>query len=119
MLAMQVHKIEFAGISEYDFTNRLDLRDEIIFTIDSADSKDLDDAISIEKTASNGAPIILRFAPDFSIEVTEIENSTTDKETDKIEDKVENPNTSDDVSLFFVIAFMAVATVIITKRRFA
>ena len=76
-------------------------------------------SVSIEKTASNGAPIILRFAPDFSIEVTEIENSTTDKETDKIEDKVENPNTSDDVSLFFVVAFMAVATVIITKRRFA
>ncbi|MBP1566984.1 MAG: ribonuclease R [Oscillospiraceae bacterium] len=48
----EAEKIEFAGISEYDFTNRLDLRDEIIFTIDSADSKDLDDAISIEKTAS-------------------------------------------------------------------
>ena len=29
---------------------RLDLRDKIIFTIDSADAKDLDDAISLEKT---------------------------------------------------------------------
>lgn len=29
---------------------RLDLRDRIIFTIDSADAKDLDDAISLEKT---------------------------------------------------------------------
>lgn len=31
---------------------RLDLRDKIIFTIDSADAKDLDDAISLEKTES-------------------------------------------------------------------
>ncbi len=29
---------------------RLDLRDKVIFTIDSADAKDLDDAISLEKT---------------------------------------------------------------------
>lgn len=39
------------GIRDSDLENRLDLRDEIIFTIDSADSKDLDDAVSIEKTA--------------------------------------------------------------------
>ena len=32
-----------------DPTGRLDLRDQIIFTIDSAHSKDLDDAISVEK----------------------------------------------------------------------
>lgn len=30
---------------------RLDLRDRIIFTIDGADAKDLDDAVSVEKTA--------------------------------------------------------------------
>lgn len=31
-------------------TDRLDLRDKVIFTIDSKDAKDLDDAISVEKT---------------------------------------------------------------------
>lgn len=46
----EAQKVSFAGIHEYDFTNRTDMRNEIIFTIDSADSKDLDDAISIKKT---------------------------------------------------------------------
>lgn len=32
------------------YRNRLDLRDTCIFTIDSAESKDLDDAVSIERT---------------------------------------------------------------------
>ena len=35
---------------ELSLEGRLDLRDKIIFTIDSADAKDLDDAISLEKT---------------------------------------------------------------------
>lgn len=37
------------GIQPSDLTNRLDLRSELIFTIDSADSKDLDDAVSLIK----------------------------------------------------------------------
>ncbi len=46
---------EAAGISgmtvtEKDIAARLDLRDEPIFTIDSADAKDLDDAISVRRT---------------------------------------------------------------------
>lgn len=47
----EAKKIAAAGIWEYDFKERLDLREEKIFTIDSAESKDLDDAVSIEKTS--------------------------------------------------------------------
>ena len=39
-------------VSEADIKGRRDLRDEIIFTIDGADAKDFDDAISIEKIAN-------------------------------------------------------------------
>lgn len=37
-------------VTQKDLDSRLDLRDELIFTIDSADAKDLDDAISVQKT---------------------------------------------------------------------
>ena len=46
----EAKKISEKGITEEDFKNRLDLRDKSIFTIDGADAKDLDDAISVEKT---------------------------------------------------------------------
>ncbi len=41
--------IQHEGIQPFDYNNRQDFRDIPIFTIDSADSKDLDDAISISK----------------------------------------------------------------------
>ncbi|MCC8041918.1 MAG: ribonuclease R [Oscillospiraceae bacterium] len=41
---------EHMGITEKDIASRLDLRDEIIFTIDGADTKDIDDAVSVSKT---------------------------------------------------------------------
>lgn len=44
-------KISIAGIQSYSFNNREDLTGMNIFTIDSAESKDLDDAVSVEKTA--------------------------------------------------------------------
>lgn len=41
--------LEHRGIPERELLNRLDLRGDVIFTIDGADSKDLDDAVSLEK----------------------------------------------------------------------
>ncbi len=46
----EAEKIEDAGIQEYDYNNREDFRNKKIFTIDGAESKDLDDAVSVEKT---------------------------------------------------------------------
>lgn len=46
----EAKRIAAAGVWPEDYKNRLDLRELPIFTIDSAESKDLDDAISIEKT---------------------------------------------------------------------
>ena len=37
-------------VTQADIDERLDLRDEPIFTVDSADAKDLDDAISVKRT---------------------------------------------------------------------
>lgn len=40
-------------VLEKDLIGRTDLRDEVIFTIDGDDTKDIDDAISIEKVGDN------------------------------------------------------------------
>lgn len=46
----EAKKISEGGVQEYSFNNREDLCHLSIFTIDSAESKDLDDAVSVEKT---------------------------------------------------------------------
>ena len=40
-------------IDKSDIKNRVDLRDDIIFTIDGEDAKDLDDAVSVKKLLKN------------------------------------------------------------------
>ncbi len=45
----QAQALAGAGIHPKELLRRLDLRDEIIFTIDGADTKDIDDAISLKK----------------------------------------------------------------------
>lgn len=46
----EARKISEGGVQEYSFNNRENLCDMNIFTIDGAESKDLDDAVSVEKT---------------------------------------------------------------------
>ena len=46
----EAERISKQPITQDDINERLDLRDELIFTIDGADAKDLDDAISVKKT---------------------------------------------------------------------
>lgn len=47
----EAEKIAKMTVTQEDIDARLDLRDEPIFTIDSASAKDLDDAISVHRTA--------------------------------------------------------------------
>lgn len=46
----EARKISEGGVQEYCFNNRENLCDLNIFTIDGAESKDLDDAVSVQKT---------------------------------------------------------------------
>ncbi len=75
---------------KFDITGRLDLRDEIIFTIDSADAKDLDDAISLRVT-DEGYVLGVHIAdvshyvrPGSSIDKEAIERGTSVYFTDKV-----------------------------------
>jgi ribonuclease R len=48
----QAQKLALAGITQKELDGREDLRDRMIFTIDGADAKDLDDAVSLEETGN-------------------------------------------------------------------
>ena len=48
----QAQQLAETPIAPEEYQNRLDLRQTPIFTIDSASSKDLDDAVSISRTAN-------------------------------------------------------------------
>lgn len=50
----EAKKAAAAGLTSYDIADRLDLREELIFTMDGAHSKDLDDAVSVKKKADGG-----------------------------------------------------------------
>ena len=49
----EAKKLSDAGIQDFEYNNREDLRNDCIFTIDSAEAKDLDDAISITKRSDH------------------------------------------------------------------
>ncbi|MCA9766188.1 MAG: ribonuclease R [Carnobacterium sp.] len=64
-------------ITEKDWVNRRDLRDEIVVTIDGEDAKDLDDAVTVKKLANGHFKLGVHIA-DVSYYVTE--NSPLDSE---------------------------------------
>lgn len=64
-------------IKPSEVTGRRDLRDELTITIDGADAKDLDDAISVKQLANGNTQLTVSIA-DVSYYVTE--NSALDKE---------------------------------------
>ena len=72
----QAERITEAGIHPKEITTRIDLRDEVIFTIDGADTKDIDDAISLARH-ENGWSLGVHIA-DVSYYVTP--NSALDKD---------------------------------------
>ncbi len=50
----EAEKAAAMDVTAFDTEGRCDLREEVIFTIDGAYSKDLDDAVSVKKTADGG-----------------------------------------------------------------
>lgn len=48
-VSSEAEKLSEVGVTAFDLEGRLDLREACIFTIDGAHSKDLDDAVSVQK----------------------------------------------------------------------
>ena len=73
----EAEKLAETGVTAFDLEGRLDLRGEIIFTIDGAHSKDMDDAVSVKKCPDGGYDLGVHIA-DVSHYVRA--NSSLDKE---------------------------------------
>ena len=79
----EAKKLENAEVSEKDTEGRMDLRALPIFTIDSAETKDIDDAISLTKTPEGGFELGVHIA-DVSNYVkpgTELDNEAFNRAT--------------------------------------
>ena len=79
----EAKKFEGAEVSEKDCEGRMDLRALPIFTIDSAETKDIDDAISLTRTSDGGFELGVHIA-DVSNYVkpgTELDNETFSRAT--------------------------------------
>ncbi len=51
----EARQAEHRGVPDAEASRRLDLRDSVIFTIDGADTKDIDDAVSLSRTPDGWA----------------------------------------------------------------
>ena len=79
----EAKKFEGAEVSEKDCEGRMDLRALPIFTIDSAETKDIDDAISLTRTSDGGFELGVHIA-DVSNYVkpgTELDNEVSSRAT--------------------------------------
>lgn len=59
---VEAHALEAAGISDNERTNRRDMRGILTFTIDPADAKDFDDALSFQQLANGNYEIGIHIA---------------------------------------------------------
>ena len=79
----EAKKFEDMSISEADCEGRMDLRALPIFTIDSAETKDIDDAISLTKTSDGGFELGVHIADvsNYVTPGTELDNEAFNRAT--------------------------------------
>ena len=80
----EADRIKSQGIQESDYINRRDMRDVITFTIDPADAKDFDDAISYKRISEDRYEVGIHIAdvsyyvrPEMSLDKEAIERETS------------------------------------------